>query len=206
MYGLFLRALQGYVSGTFGDGPWAMVLGHAGIAGRGFEPLLTYDITRFRDVLAAAGQVLDRPVDMILEDVGTYLVANPTQPALRRLLRFGGAGFADFLLSLEELPDRARLALPDIDFPRLELTERGPGQYRLSCRTDAAELAHVMLGVLRAMADDYGALVVIERTLAPRGKTGLSIRLLEARFAEGRRFDLVPVSPTAGPLQGGGGA
>ncbi|MGA0540931.1 heme NO-binding domain-containing protein [Neotabrizicola sp. VNH66] len=195
MYGLFLRALQGYVTATFGGAQWSDVLAQAGVAGRGFEPLISYRIGLFRDVIRAAGQVLDRPQDMILEDMGTHIVANPVQPALRRLLRFGGSTFAEFLLSLEELPERARLALPDIDFPRLELSEAGPGEFRLTCRTEAPELAHVMLGVLRAMADDYGALVIIDGARARMGQAVLSIRLLEARFAAGNRFDLAQSGP-----------
>lgn len=190
MYGMFLRALQGYVACTFGDSEWSRVLTRAGIRAKGFEPLVAYDAELFRRVLTTTGKVLARPAEAVLEDLGTFIVANPRQPAPRRLLRFGGATFAEFLLSLEELPDRARLALPDLDFPRLSLTERGGGRFRLTCWTELPELAHVLVGVLRAMADDYGALVVIEPGPPAKGRAVLVICLLEARFAEGRRFAL----------------
>ncbi len=62
---------------------------------------------------------------MLLEDLGTYLVSHPNVQGLRRLLRFGGAGFIDFLHSLDELHDRARLAVPDLDLPQLELRDHG---------------------------------------------------------------------------------
>lgn len=191
MYGLFLRAFQGYVSATFGLAAWAQVLARGGIMADGFEPLLSYDAALFRKVVAAAGKVLERPPETMLEDMGTHIVTGNPNAAPRRLLRFGGASFGEFLLSLEELPDRARLALPDIDFPRLVLTERTPGEFRLSCRTEVPELAHVLLGVLSAMADDYGALVVIEAEPPARGRAMLTIRLAEVRFAEGQSFNLV---------------
>ena len=47
-----------------------------------------------------------------------------------------------------------------------------------------------MVGVLRAMADDYGALAM----LSHEGQEGeaeiISIVLVESAFAEGRHFDL----------------
>lgn len=191
MYGLFLRALQCYTTATFGTQAWSRVMSGAGVLSGGFEPLLAYDVALLRRVLGVAAQVLGRPAEAMLEDVGTYIVTRSPGAATRRLLRFGGATFPEFLLSLEELPSRARLALPDVDFPRLALSECGAGEYRLSCRIEAPELMHVFLGVLGAMADDYGALVVLEVEPPSRGRAALAIRLAETRFAPGRSFHLV---------------
>lgn len=190
MYGLILRALQGYVVATFGPGEWECILCRAGLSGECFEPLLSSGADLLRRVLDSASERLERPAGTILEDAGTFAVANPAQPAIRRLMRFGGATFEEFLHSLEEMPDRARLALPELDFPRLGLFPTSPGAFRLRCHGYSGEPLQVMLGALRAMADEYGALVVIELTGEGRDM-GLSIRLLEARFSEGRRFDLV---------------
>lgn len=125
-----------------------------------------------------------------MEDLGTYLVSHPTVEALRRLLRFGGVTFTDFLHSLEDLPGRGRLALPDLDLPTLSLTDLEGSQFRLTCQSPIIGIGHVMLGLLRAMADDYGALVMLDHE--GRGEAGetVLIRLLETAFAEGRRFDL----------------
>jgi hypothetical protein len=46
------------------------------------------------------------------------------------------------------------------------------------------------MGVLRAMADDYGALVYLEHKGAPDGIETIEISLLEAEFAVGRGFEL----------------
>lgn len=190
MYGLFLRALQNYVCVTFGAEPLARALVAAGAPPEGFEPLLRYEHQTLHNLLLHVSAELGRPVEAILEDLGTFVITDEGHSAARRLLRFGGATFADFLFSLDELPDRVRLALPDEDFPILHLSDRGEGQFRLVCATDCSELGLVLLGVLRAMADDYGALVLIEAEPAHDGATVLAIRLLDAGFAEGRRFDL----------------
>ena len=190
MFGLLLRTIQAYLRGTFGPAVWARVLRAAGQPPEGFEPMLPYDARAVGRVLAAAAQELHRPAEAILEDVGTFLVADPGHRALRRLLRFGGAGFADFLHSLEELPDRARLALPGLRLPQVTLAEIGPGRVRLAVTGALPALLPVALGALRAMADDYGALVLIELEQEP-GAAVLTVQLLEAAHGEGQRFALV---------------
>lgn len=190
MFGLLLRSIQAYLRGTFGPAVWARVLRAAGQPPEGFEPMLPYDARAVGRVLAAAAQELHRPAEAILEDVGTFLVADPGHRALRRLLRFGGAGFADFLHSLEELPDRARLALPGLRLPQVTLAEIGPGRVRLAVTGALPALLPVALGALRAMADDYGALVLIELEQEP-GAAVLTVQLLEAAHGEGQRFALV---------------
>ncbi len=190
MFGLLLRSIQAYLRGTFGPAVWARVLRAAGQPPEGFEPMLPYDARAVGRVLAAAAQELHRPAEAILEDVGTFLVADPGHRALRRLLRFGGAGFADFLHSLEELPDRARLALPGLRLPQVILAEIGPGRVRLAVTGALPALLPVALGALRAMADDYGALVLIELEQEP-GAALLTVQLLEAAHGEGQRFALV---------------
>ena len=47
-----------------------------------------------------------------------------------------------------------------------------------------------MMGVLRAMADDYGALVLLEHCGRAAGVETLKIILVEVDFSEGRSFEL----------------
>lgn len=193
MYGLLLRSIQAYLRATFGAVVWARVLRLSGQPVDGFEPMLPYDAAVLDSVLVASAAELNRTVEAILEDVGTFLVANPGHQSLRRLLRFGGATFSEFLQSLEELPDRARLALPDLELPQIILTETGPGFYRLKFGSSFPALYPVVLGALRATADDYGALVLIDAepncSCCATGAV-LSVQLLEAAHGLGRRFDL----------------
>ena len=144
-------------------------------------------------VLDRAVARLGKPLDAVLEDLGAYIVS---LERLRRLLRFGGVGYADFLDTLEELPDRAQLAVPDLGLPTLQMTETGPGQFTLICLSPHAGFGHVMAGILRALADDYGALALIDHLGADAGAERIGIELLQDQFAEGRRFEL------AGPVVG----
>lgn len=191
MHGLINRSIQFFLRDTWGAPLWADVARDAQLGFDGFEAMMTYDTALTDAVITAASQRLDRPRDSLLEDLGTYLVSHPDREPLRRLLRFGGVSFADFLHSLEDLPERAHLALPELDLPALSLHDQGQGQFTLSSQASLPGVGHVMIGLLRAMADDYGALVVLNHAgTGPDGDEQVSIHLLEAHFAEGRRFDL----------------
>lgn len=190
MHGLINRSIQGFLRDTYGAAIWSQVTREARLGFDSFEPMLIYDSAVTGAVLAAAAKVLNRPVDGVLEDLGTYLVSHPNTEAVRRLLRFGGVTFDDFLHSLEDLPERARLALPDLDLPELDLSEVNYAHYRLTIRSPFAGMAQVMVGLLRAMADDYGALVLLDLAEARQGEEDVMIQLLDHRYSSGRAFDL----------------
>jgi len=190
MHGLINRSIQCFLRDTYGAPLWAIVALDARLGFETFEPMLTYDPSLTNAVIEAAARRLEKPRDAVLEDLGTYLVSHPNVEALRRLLRFGGVTFADFLHSLEDLPGRGRLALPDLNLPTLELIDHTTESLTLICRSPLRGAGHVMMGLLRAMADDYGALVLLEHRGGGEGGEVIGITLADRRFAAGRSFDL----------------
>lgn len=190
MHGLINRSIQCFLRDTYGAATWAAIAREARLGFDSFETMLTYDAELTEAVITAATQVLGRPRDSVLEDLGIYLVSHPNVQAPRRLLRFGGVRYADFLHSLEDLPDRARLALPDIDLPVMTLVDHSPTDFTLICHSPLAGIGHVVVGVLRAMADDYGVLSLVEHRGTCQGGEAVAITLAETSFSAGRRFDL----------------
>ncbi|MEM9870005.1 MAG: heme NO-binding domain-containing protein [Pseudomonadota bacterium] len=190
MHGLINRAIQCFVTDAYGPEKWLEATRMAELDFVEFEAMMVYDAAVTPRILDAIAQVLDRPRDEMMEDLGTYLVSHPTVEALRRLLRFGGVTFVEFLQSLDDLPDRARLAVSDLHLPRIELREHAPNHFSLVCDCPVEGYGHVMMGILRAMADDYGALALLEHQGGGQGTEVISISLIETEFAEGRVFDL----------------
>ena len=190
MHGLINRAIQAFVCSTYGESRWRDVTESADLGFSDFEAMLIYTAEQSQSLLSAMERVLERPLPEMLEDMGTFLVANPQVEALRRLLRFGGVNYVEFLHSLDDLPDRARLAVADLHLPGLELIESAPGRFKLLCQSGLPGYASVMMGVLRAMADDYGDLVILEHSGTEEGTEVISVTLVETEFAEGRTFDL----------------
>jgi hypothetical protein len=190
MHGLINRSIQCFVADSYGKSAWREIAAKADIGHDNFEAMLTYDAPVTRKVIQAAAAHLDIPPEMFLEDIGTYLVSNPRMAAARRLLRLGGDTFLEFLYSLDDLHDRARLAVADLDFPQVELLDQVASVFRIELRHPIQGFGMVFVGALRALADDYGALVVIEHQGGSGGVETISVELLETDFAEGREFEL----------------
>lgn len=189
MHGLMNRAIQSFLRETYGQTLWLRISADAGLPAEGFEAMLHYEDALTDAVLTAAAKALGRGRATILEDLGTWLVSSATGQPLRRLLRFGGSTFPDFLHALEDLPERGRLAISDLSLPLIDLLEEEEGRYRLISH-GPPDFACVLTGVLRAMADDYGALVLLEPVVRRERGEEIVIQLLQADYAEGRRFEL----------------
>ena len=195
MHGLINRSIQCFLVDTYGGAVWGEVVQTAGLGFDNFEAMLSYDPDITEAVILAAMGVLGRPREVLLEDLGTYLVSHPNLEALRRLLRYGGVSFSDFLDSLEDLPERGRLALPEIDLPCLRLTDQGNGVLELSTSIMIPGVGHVIVGLLRAMADDYGALVLLDHAGTAGGQEVIAIQLLDQSYTQGKAFDLAMRAP-----------
>lgn len=190
MHGLVNRSFQLFVSDTFGREVWERSTQVAGISFVDFEGMLTYKETYTPRLIEGVSTILDRPAAEVLEDFGTFIVSHPKFEAVRRLLRFGGVDFVDFLHSLDDLDDRVRLALKNLNLPNAALHAAGENQFLLLCENTINGYCHVMIGVLRAMADDYGALVLLEHRGTQEDKEVVFITVVESNFAEGRHFSL----------------
>jgi hypothetical protein len=189
------RALQSFVVSTYGPAIWEEIREIAGVPADGFEAMVQYEDAVTLDCMAATMQVLDKDPNTLLEDVGTFLVTDPRLEPLRRLLRFGGASFAEFLFSLDEMPDRARLALPDLELPDIVVRPEGGGTYVVAARWVLPGVAPILLGALRAMADDYGALVTMELAGRSEGEERIRLTVFDADFSAGKAFSLGQAGP-----------
>lgn len=190
MHGLINRAVQDFMRDSYGAEAWLRAARSAGLEAADFEPMLIYDDAVTEKVVAAVAAVLQRRPSDVLEDIGHYLVTHERMAPLRRLLRFGGVDFAEFVQSLDDLPDWARLAVEDLWLPPLDVQESGPCGWILRLRGAPRGSGYAAVGMLRAMADDYGTLAFVEYRGAIDGAECVEIRLLEQDFAEGRAFQL----------------
>ncbi|WGW05601.1 heme NO-binding domain-containing protein [Tropicibacter oceani] len=198
MHGLIFKTLQVFVQDTYGQHTWEEIAAEAKLDSADFEAMLSYERKDLKGLVKASERILGKPCSQFLEDIGTYLVSHPNREGLRRLLRFGGVNFIDFLHSLDELPGRARLAVPNLSLPEMELEDIGANHFVLELAGDMPSFGLVMIGVLRAMADDYGTLVLLDHKGLDGDLKQIEITVVETEFAKGRDFELGGRATTAG--------
>ncbi len=193
MFGLINVAIQSFVEDTYGRPIWEQVARGSGLGFVDFEAMLDYDDGLTEAVLKAAGTLLKKDKNSFLEDLGTFLVTNPKMERVRRLLRFGGREFEEFLMSLDELTGRVKLAIPDLEMPKIQIRGHGGGVFKIRLESEYEVFGAVLLGILQAVADDYGSLVVSDLTRAPHDggiAELITLELLDVSFSEDRGLDL----------------
>lgn len=133
-----------------------------------------------RDLIDDAARFLDKTESDLLEDLGAWIAR---QERTRRLLRFSGRNFREFLLNLELLPDRMRMIVPDLPMPQMRVVEDGGDCLRVEIPSDRSEWLHAIAGLIRCMADDYGVLGLIwtddDRVI---------VQISDGAFTSGRSF------------------
>ncbi|CTQ32835.1 heme NO-binding domain-containing protein [Jannaschia rubra] len=194
MYGLICKSLEGFVRDRRGAEAWGRIVARAELPFETFEALRVHDKEMMLRLIAAAAQEMQRETLALIEDVGHWICTHPPLEPVRRLIRFSGRNYVDLIHSFDEMQERAKLALPGIDFPEFLVTEVGPGRFEVVARWEMAGAAALLTGMFRAMADDYGALALIETTDFRR-EDGLSIEVIsihviEQAFQEPKEFKL----------------
>lgn len=161
MLGLINKAIENFAIDTYGKAFWNSFTRRHLNGEFTFEPLLEYENALTFRLIDWLVEARSKTSADIMEDIGTFLVSARNGEALRRLLRFGGANFVEFIFSLDELNERSEIALKDLNLPQLSVERIN--QNSVSVRVDQSwpGFEHVMAGILRSLADDYGALVFI---------------------------------------------
>ncbi|MCC6007451.1 MAG: heme NO-binding domain-containing protein [Rhodobacteraceae bacterium] len=194
MHGVFNRAMEAFFIRSEGEAAWAAICRGADIRVTRFEPLLVYDDAITHRLLEAACIALGRPREALLEAVGESLIETPSTFSLRRLLRFGGTSFVEFVQTLEEVRARACLALPDLELPHMRAERTGLQGFRLYLTWNRPGFGPLFLGILRAMARDYGTAVHLRhdaRIVGGQEQCVITILLLEGTQRETADFALV---------------
>jgi hypothetical protein len=162
MHGMINRGLQTFVRDTYGPGKWEQVCIDADLSFNSFETMLRYDDAITDRVLEATAKMLRKSRNEVLEDFGNFVVSNERLGAIPRLMQFGGETFEEFLYSLEDIYDRVRIILPQMDVPKIELEPVDGNSFILHFDFLKSAYSAVLPGFLLAMADYYGALIWIE--------------------------------------------
>lgn len=176
MNSLINRAIEEFLRATHSEALVREVAEEA-TAGRPAAPGASFGTP----VLERAAARLSKPLPEMVEDMGGWMTR--VEP-IRRLLRFSGRDFRDFLLRLDELPGRTHLVLHELVVPRLQVEADERSVWLVMLQHDPV-WQHLLVGLIRGMADDYGALCLISVE-----ERSIRVDIWDEQFAEGRCFSL----------------
>ncbi|KRW94480.1 heme NO-binding domain-containing protein [Paracoccus sp. MKU1] len=185
MHGLVNRCIEAFLRSTYGSATWQKIAAEVDVHPDGFLTWSASPDSVTHAIVIASARRFDKSLGELLEDIGAWL---SRQEQIRRLLRFGGANFEEFVESLRELPGRIKLVIPDLEFPGFVVLADAPGNYRIIADPHQPGLMRVLAGMLRVMADDYGSLVIISVV-----RDCIAIEIVLPDYSGKRRFDLSPI-------------
>ncbi len=193
MHGFISKGVLCFVRDVHGPKMLDRVVQAVGVDLESPELYLTTDETVPTRAMTIVSNSLNRPLDDVLEDFGTYLICHENTSALRRLMRFSGHDFEDFLAALPDLAPRVRMAVPGLLLPAIDIDEFSSGRtIRVHGGLDG--FAQVIVGVIRAMADDYGALVQVDLERGHDDLWLVQVIVFDTGFGAGREFSLLEVA------------
>ena len=161
MLGLINKGLEDFIIELRGQAEWARICSELGFEESRFEALINYPPDVTDKLLDACAHALNLEKRELLDDFGTFITVGERGEVLRKFLRIGGANYRSFLFSLPRLMQILRASIPGFQWPHLKLHHVSACQFELY-ESDFELINLVFLGILRAMADEYKALISIK--------------------------------------------
>ncbi|GIT90516.1 hypothetical protein JANAI62_00020 [Jannaschia pagri] len=194
MHGMICKSLEGYVISAHGKDVWAAIARDAEVGIDGFEAMQSYPNEVFAAAQTAAAKRLGRDRLQLMEDIGIWICTHPPLQPVRRLFRFIGTSFRDLVLSLDEVEARARMAVPELELPIFHLCQVDDVEFEVQCTWPIPGASGLLTGILRTLADEYGALAMIEIDATQKVSAGwveiVSIQLFDEDFQAPQAFSL----------------
>lgn len=188
MHGLISRSFELFLRDCYGDRIWERAARQAKVDPRGIFLLQKSPDKVSETLIEEAAAILRQEKGELVEDLGGWLTQ---REPIRRLLRFSGRDFSEFVESLGEFPRRAQMVIQSLKVPRVVVTMPTAQSYEVTIDGGSDIWPMLLAGVLRGMADDYGALAVI----TVQGRR-LAVDIAMSEYSMMRPFVLVPENAT----------
>ena len=128
-----------------------------------FEIFLEYPSSTTEVLLNFVAKLRGLDRDFVLDDLGTFAMTKLWGSALRDLALNSGADFEDFLRNLPHFLKAISFLDERWAAKNVHVRYRPDCQFDIICEGASAHLAPLFQGMLRAIADEFEALVLIER-------------------------------------------
>ncbi len=123
-------------------------------------------------LVIAAAEVLELPVETVLEAFGEYWILYTAREGYGALIEAAGSSVEEFLRYLPNLHSRIKLTHPELTPPSFTTNRLEDGRLELEYRSHRGGLEHFVVGLLRGLAKRFDQSVEIEMEEATDAEGG----------------------------------
>ncbi|MEM7261874.1 MAG: heme NO-binding domain-containing protein [Planctomycetota bacterium] len=186
MYGLVNQAIQDLITENFGADVFAKIKERAGVGISEFVAMESYDDAVTYDLVSAASDVLEKPMDQLLEIFGQYWTEFVAERGYGEFLALSGNNLEQFLMSLDDMHTRISLTFPELQPPSFSCERVDDQTLRLKYYSHREGLAPMVVGLLKGMGSVFGQSLDIvheSRRDGDRPYDGFRVRVLQSEPA-----------------------
>ena len=183
MYGLVNKAVEDLVTTKFGAKAWDEITKKAGVDDIGFISMDPYPDEITFGLVAAASEVLEIPVEQLLEAFGEYWTQYTAREGYGDLMDISGASFSGFLDNLDSLHSRIALSFPELKPPAFVCEQLEDGDLVLHYHSTRDGLAPMVRGLIKGLANMFEVDIDIEQTAAKADGADHDIFLIRQKVA-----------------------
>lgn len=179
MYGMVNKGLEDFVSSDFGVEKWEAILQRAGaevdvfISNESYPDELTFRLVK------AASEVLEVPIQTILEGFGERWVSKIAPENYGAMMDCAGNNLSEFLNNLPNFHSRVALTFPHLQPPKFSVSDVTANSARLHYHSHRCGLQSFVVGLIKGLAKRFNNSVNIQLTRSADDGSGHDIFWIE---------------------------
>lgn len=162
MLGLENRAMMDLIVREFGHEKWDEICIKARIPKTNFVRTGKYSDAISNDLVTAASQCLDIPVETLLTEFGKFWITFTLEEGYGPLKELFGIDFRSCLKDLGELHTRMDMTMPHLSCPRFRFEEVSEKIYHVHYSSRPKSLTPMTMGLIEGLAIKYDQIASVE--------------------------------------------
>lgn len=157
MYGMVNLAVEQLVCDNYGTETWYQIKKKAGVTVSHFVNMESYDDSITYNLVGAAAEILDTPVDKLLEAFGEYFILYTAKEGYGEMLKLGGKTFPEYLSNLNMLHFRIGNMMPHLVPPTFQVSNVTDNSLTLTYISEREGLSPMVLGLIKGLGKMLGS-------------------------------------------------
>ena len=157
MYGMVNLAVEQLICENYGTETWNQIKKKAGVTVSHFVNMESYDDAITYNLVGAASEILETPVNKLLESFGEYFIMFTAKEGYGEMLKLGGKTFPEYLSNLNMLHFRIGNMMPHLVPPTFQVSNVTENSLTLTYISEREGLSPMVLGLIKGLGKILGS-------------------------------------------------